>query len=582
MRILRLSIPHVEDRTSMLTPEDVVRTTPAALVLRATTAGAIPMAALTTLGAAAEHAICSFDQHWAVIPLYLACGGLLGLALSPLLFMLNWRVSKWTKRISWMICISFLVGSFILGTHSPRAVESKVIADATAPDILLVSIDTLRADRWQALAPHKFSKMPRVEFEKVWASSGLTAPAHASLLSGEYPHRHRVLNNGQALPLKKSDGSAMPLLPELLQENGWTTLGVNSVIHLDSSFGFARGFDEFSGTEVGLPGWLRKYRQWLLPKLLLRSFGAGRTVRSDGESALAARELWSSVGTNAPRFMWLHMFGPHWPYSAFGPQPIGTDWPLEERPGFAAETVSKWQISYDRGVLNTAKVLADLLESLRDRESERPLWVVITGDHGEYLGEHGASDHGDLMYDSGLRVPLWVLGPNLTSATNQVSISHVDMLPSICEIAGIQLPDNFAGDFSGRSWAPTLYGQQLTPLPVFSETRHAAFDNAMCVVDDIKLIRNLVVSPEIMTRRGSRSSSQVAENSSWLQAWEAYDLRADPTESQRLPGKPPRMAEQIQNALDKFLQSRGTPPEKHQLPSLAPEVIEALSGLGYH
>ena len=550
---------------------------PGPLVARASLAAVLPTSCLVLLVGLCEFYVGERGNFYPLLRLYLLVGAVVGITLSPLLFLLDVHIRKSVNAVS-LVAIAGVFGLsfFSSGNSSPDFAQVTFFPeelDANAPDIVLITIDTLRADRWQQLAPTRFEGVERVEFERVWSTSGLTAPAHASLFSGNFVHQHGVGNNGQRL------GDELPILPATLAAAGWHTMAANSVLHLDPAFGFARGSREFSATEAGFPGWLRQYRQWLLPKLLLRAFGAGRAVRSDRDTIAAAKEMWSQAGNDQPRFMWLHLFGPHWPYPLFGADPgAENNWPQLPTPGFSPAKVKQWRRAYDRGVDVTANAVRHLVDDLHTADRVRPLWIVITADHGEYLGEHGASDHGDLMYEEGLRVPLWVIGPQLSSTRIPTAVSHVDMLPSLLELAGLDIPTTLPG----RSWLPAVRGKQLPPRPIFAETRHPAFDNAMCVIDDIKLVRNLVTTPLIMTKRGSRSSIAVPDDIAWLQGWEAYDLRSDPNELNRLQGPPPRAAAETVAALEKFLASRGAPPAEDDFPGLAPEVREALRILGYH
>jgi len=206
----------------------------------------------------------------------------------------------------------------------------------------------------------------------------------------------------------------------------------------------------------------------------------------------------------------------------------------------------------------------------------RSLWIVFTSDHGEALGEHGATDHGDLLYDEGLRVPLWVIGPSPREARVDTPVSHVDLLPSLCELAGAPVPPGLPG----RSWVPALRGEVLAARPVLAETRHSAFDNAMAVVGGFKVIHELRTTPRTMELRG-RPSSGVPADIAWRKEWEAYDLAADPHElSWGAPLAVPGAAAALR-ALQAFDAERGAPPAPGTGQGLSPDVVQAMRELGY-
>jgi len=515
-----------------------------------------------------EGMLAGRESFAAGLAFYGGCGGVLGCALVWL------RLQRWFFAPLRWGGSAFLIALAITwsgewdgkGTASPSG---------DAPDLVLITTDTVRADRWQWLMESKLQEWGASTFERAWSTSGLTAPAHASLFTGDFPHQHGVVNNGMTLIQEEAS------LPSLLQAAGWTTLGFPSVLHLDPAFGFADGFDVFGRTESGVSGALRPLRDWWLVGGLIRLVGAGSPTRLDGDTVTAALHAWDSAEATNPRFLWVHLFGAHWPYheSPVTPQPrCGEGWPAVPTPGFHPDRVRSLRLGYDQGVAATGEQVARLVDHLLDCDAERPLWIVGTADHGEFLGEHGATDHGDLAYGEGLRVPLWVVGPSQRSVSSTTTVSHVDALPSFIDMAGLAPLDIQ----QGRSWLPLLQGASLPPVPVYAETRTSSFDNATCILESIQLTRNLVVTPKLMAARGVRASEAVPEDPPWSQAWEAYDLREDPHALVRLEGRPPRAAARIAESMDRFLSQRGLPPEEASDPGLAPEVLAALRALGYH
>ncbi len=478
------------------------------------------------------------------------------------------------------------------------APPERAAAPADWPEIVLVTLDTTRGDRWdwvqaadRALRPGAEALEARsVVFTAATATAALTAPAHASLLTGLHPHGHGVFNNGGVLRLDAT-------LPALLRRAGYRTLAAPSVVHLDPAFGFGTGFDAFAGVETGPGAILRRWRGVPWADALRRLFPVGRLVRP-GEATLAeAARLWREAAGPRPRFLWVHLFEPHWPWEA--PEEIlaeipeeGFRWPEAPTPGFAADEVRKWQRAYDAEILHARRLLEDFLAGLRTEASGRPFWVIGTADHGEALGEHGSVDHGDLLYEEQLRVPLWVQAPGWAREpdghelqrvrTVATPVSHVDLLPSLGEILGLELPPGLPG----RSWAPALRGRPLATVPVYASTRHAAFDNHMVRLGRLKMIVQARKEPTVMLRKPGRRPRGVDRSLPWLRFdLEAYDLERDPLELRPLPdtaGRDYPEAGPAGEALRAFEEERGPPPELFA-PRQNPDrdVLQALRGLGY-
>lgn len=502
--------------------------------------------------------------------------GLLGLAAGVLLQRLPGPWRSWRGPPSGPVATGLLLAAVASIVVLRSGASSPPPARPGAPDLLLLTLDTTRADRWRATAAADGTlEAGAVLFDLARSTSGLTAPAHASLLTGRMPHATGVTNNGAVLP-------ALPALPGLLRAAGWHTMAAPSVLHLDPAFGFGQGFVAVAPVEDGLAGRLRAFRDFRLARLLLRLLGAGRVVRPGEETLAAALELWQAAPRDRPRFLWVHLFEPHWPYApseedlaaAAGLPP----WPEVPLPGFAPEEVAVWRRRYDGEILHTRRLATSLVRALEEDALRRgrPLWVVLVGDHGEALGEHGAADHGDLLYEEQLRVPLLVRGPGVAAGRRELAVSHLDLLPSLGELLGLRPPPGLAG----RSWTPVLWGAELPDRPVLAETRHGDADGAMAVWGGVKVIRTLRIRPEAPGQKPGRHwrSPAPAEERPWLRGTEIYELRRDPRELQPLAGLP--AGPDPREALVELLRRRG-PALAGPGPGIPSEVREALAELGY-
>ncbi|HJZ78199.1 MAG TPA: sulfatase, partial [Vicinamibacterales bacterium] len=287
-------------------------------------------------------------------------------------------------------------------------------------DVVLITIDTLRADRvWVdggpagiATAIDALGRAGTV-FLDATAHAPLTLPSHASILTGRYPVSHGVHDNsGFSLP------ESVQTLATVMHGAGYHTAAFVSSFVLRGATGLARGFERYDD----------------------RFEGAGRarltTTSLERRAAEVAREAarWLK---DAPRpfFLWVHFYDPHAPY--------------DPPPAFAAKFPGR---PYDGEVAAADFGVATLLDAL-PAASRRETIVVVTGDHGESLGEHGESQHGVLLYDATLHVPLILAGPGIAAGvTVSRQVRHVDLLPTIAELTGVAA----ASPLDGVSLAPLL------------------------------------------------------------------------------------------------------------------------------
>lgn len=270
-----------------------------------------------------------------------------------------------------------------------------------APDILLITLDTFRADRIGVLTPtleHLGTEGTR--FLAADSPVPLTLPAHSSLLSGLLPLHHGVRNNGAA-PFPAS----RPTLSTLLSRAGYRTGAFVGSFVLDHRFGLARGFDRYDDAIERDAGDRAD------------SFEAERRGDRVVDSALA----WMHQNeAKRPAFTWVHLYDAHAPYAPPAPYPQ----------------------TYDGEI---AWVDAQVGRLLAGVDRSRTI-VIVVGDHGESLGEHGELTHGLLLYEATLHVPLLVSGPAIPHGVRlNTPVSTVDLAPTIAGLAGIRFPDVIDG-----------------------------------------------------------------------------------------------------------------------------------------
>lgn len=310
-------------------------------------------------------------------------------------------------------------------------------ASSDGPDVLLVTIDTLRADHVgcygdaRASTPTIDALAARgVRFAEGVAQVPLTLPSHASILTGVTPLVHGVRDNaGFAL------GPSLPTLAEAFRDAGYDTAAFVSGFPLHHRFGLARGFADYDDR---FPRGADSSR---LPYIERRA-----------DQTLAAASEWLGRRTRAerPLFVWLHLFDPHAPYEPPEPQRSR----FLDRP-------------YDGEVAFTDAQLGEFLAAWRAARPSREPLVLLTADHGEGLGEHGEPTHGLFIYDSTIRVPLILAGPGVPAGkvVNGAAPS-IDIAPTLLDFAG-QRPMK---GVEGHSLRAALQAGRAGGEPVYIES----------------------------------------------------------------------------------------------------------------
>lgn len=294
----------------------------------------------------------------------------------------------------------------------------------------MVTIDTVRADRvTPEIAPALTRLAARgVRFTAARTAVPLTLPAHTTLLTGQLPPAHGVRLNGDRL------ADDVPTLATALRSAGYRTAAFVGAYVLNRRFGLARDFDTYDDAVS---------RDWQRADRLDAERPGGAVV----DAALAWLE--AGAAASSPFLLWVHLYDPHAPYAP--PEPFQSQ--FRDRPYDGEVAYASAQIERLVNVLDRAGRFADTV-------------VVLAGDHGEGLGEHGESAHGLLAYDSTLRVPLAIVAPGLTPGTVDGPVSLADVAGSVLTLARAKasLPAASSRDlFDGRADAE-VYAETEYPL----------------------------------------------------------------------------------------------------------------------
>jgi choline-sulfatase len=329
-----------------------------------------------------------------------------------------------------------LIGLYVLVT--PCAAASSALTKTPAPDIFLITIDTLRADHVHCYgysngATPALDALAKdgVRFAQAFTPSPITNTSHASILTGLLPGSHGVTDF--AVPLS----TAHPTVAELLKARGYRTAAFIGAVILDSKNlapGFDRGFDFYDN----FPEHSSTKSRW------------GRLERR-GMVVVEHGEDWLSKHARGPRFVWIHLYDPHDPYE----------------PPMPYSEIYKDHL-YDGEIAYADSALAHFIAYLKRSGKYGGSVVVVVGDHGEGLGEHGEDTHGIFLYDSTTHVPLIVklaAGPSAgTVVTAQVRT--LDIMPTLLGLAGAPL----AQERDGVSLEPYFVDKGEAGRPAFGET----------------------------------------------------------------------------------------------------------------
>ena len=291
------------------------------------------------------------------------------------------------------------------------------------PHVLLITLDTFRADRIGPLTPN-LAKLAResVSFANAGSAVPLTLPAHATILSGELPLHHGLRNNGAGtFPADRAT------LATTLAQAGYRTGAFVSAFVLDHRFGLNRGFDTYDDEIARDPN-------------QSSSYDAERRGAETVDKALT----WLGHADARPFFAWVHLYDAHAPYAPPSPLPQ----------------------TYDGEIAYIDAQVGRLLAAIDRRNTI----VVVVGDHGESLGEHGELTHGLLLYEATLHVPLFVAAPEADARVVNEPISAADLAPTLAALAGAPLPKSDGHDLS----AVVANGKSAEQAEIYAETQYPA------------------------------------------------------------------------------------------------------------
>ncbi len=314
------------------------------------------------------------------------------------------------------------------GGTNPGSGPAGLETDLNGANVLLITLDTTRADHlgaygWAAAETPRLDRLARegVLFEQAITPTAFTLPSHSSIMTGLYPPFHGVrLNGGSAL------ADVHTTLAERLAEAGYRCGAVVGAFVLDQRWGLSQGFDFFDDDIE------------MAPEQRLDLAG----VQRRGDQVTDIGLEWLDRPDPRPFFAWLHLYDPHISYDP--PEPFKTR--------FAGRGASGL---YDGEIAFADSQVGRVLDWLDARGIADNTVVVVVGDHGESLGEHGEKEHGYFIYDATVHVPLIIRAPGSGLADVRVPavVRTIDVMPTVLDLVGVEAPR-------------PLHGESLVPLMV--------------------------------------------------------------------------------------------------------------------
>jgi choline-sulfatase len=428
---------------------------------------------------------------------------------------------------------------------------SALAVAATPPNVILITLDTVRADRMgflgskRGLTPNLDALARQsVVFTRAYSQVPLTAPSHATILTGTYPQFNQVTDF--QIPLAQE----LPYAPEILRTHGYHTAAFVGAIILDPTARFAPGFDRgFDTYDAGFRAWHSGEDRY-------------HTTERRGGEVVAHALAWLNQHPRGPFFIWIHLYDPHHPYDP--PEPYKSKYA---------------SAPYDGEIAYTDSAVGKFLSQLRARGLYDNSVIAVMADHGEALGDHGEDTHGIFLYDETIHVPLVIKLPGAAAlgkaparkaaATKRISdpVELVDVLPTILQAVKIPVPPEVQGE--------SLLGM-LTPKPAPAKSAEA--------IAATSLDRPAYAETDYPHRAYGWSSLRALRAGKYLYIkaprQELYDQSADPKAEHDLSSASTAVTGTLAAQLDAFRQKTSS---SREVPAsvVDPEAQEKLAALGY-
>jgi arylsulfatase A-like enzyme len=483
-------------------------------------------------------------------------------------FLLRTLVRKFGRAGStmfWILVLLILIFTTIpnyllyRSTHTPD-MDLPVISSDRRPNILLVTLDTLRSDHLSCYG-NKIVQTPVLDalaadgclFEAAFVQSSTTTPSHCSIMTSTYVSRNGA-SNGSAMKV------GLPTLAEILKANGYKTSAfVSATTVRSTNSGLHRGFDYYEDSISPYTPILRndEYQFVLLAYLFVRM----QKSQIPGYIVTNRALSWLDKCGQVPFFCWLHYFDPHYPYDAPEPYKDMYDGKVDptlpcvmERSRYAGE------------VTYTDFQLGHIIKFLKDKGLYNDMLIIVTADHGEAFGEkHGDITehfHGLYLYDTTQHVPLIIKLPGQKEAGRRIRdvVQSIDLAPTVLDYLDTSLPESF----QGGSLLDLLNGQRRSEPGIAYAERPVDHHTALRFPQKTRLMA--MRTPDIKYICDVKEKTQ-----------ELYDITSDPTETTNIYLDKPELAKTCYKRIRDTLSE----PVETKVTDLDPKALEQLKSLGY-
>lgn len=445
------------------------------------------------------------------------------------------------NRKLWPVLVAILAIAAAAGIYRarPRSVVSAGIDFGQLPsgvergrlNLIVVTLDTTRADRLGAYGRAN-AGTPNLDalaqdgvlFEHASTAAPITLPAHSSIFTGRFPPQHGVRDNGGYF-LNDQEQT----LAETLKARGYATGGFIAAYVLDSKWGINQGFDTY-------------FDDFDLSKFKVFSMG---NIQRPGNEVVDHALPWIDQHRDAPFFAWIHLYDAHTPYAP--PEPFKS-----QHPGDA----------YQGEIAFADAQVGRVVQFLRDRDMFDRTVILVIGDHGESLNDHGEEGHGFFVYESVVHVPMIVRAPFSSMRGRKVAdaVRSVDVMPTVLDLLGVGKPAGAVID--GESVTPLMSGARADMgLEAYAEAVYPLHHFGW---SDLRALRQgrfkLIAAPKP----------------------ELYDLQDDPAEQSNLYASRKALGDRMLGRLQEMeAHFKSSAQTKSTATEIDPDAKARLAALGY-
>jgi arylsulfatase A-like enzyme len=449
------------------------------------------------------------------------------------------------------------------------------------PNVLLITIDTLRADHLGCYG-YRLETSPNID---KFAKSGVlftdctvqwpkTWPSMASMITGAYPKTTGMQGKRRFLP------TSFNVMSEIFGEAGYITGAVISNFNIGKKFGFEQGFDHF--VESWEDKWIEK---WGNVPFKFRPGIIKKYTNATVVTNLALSWL-KEIKGSSPFFLWLHYMDPHGPYipppdyKAFfkdthGYEPVPLEkihpYQIQERNDKPITDIGFYKAQYDREIRYLDDEIGRLLSELAKLGLETNTLIVFTADHGESLGDHDYYlDHGKLPYQACAHIPLILVQEDVlpSNRTFNHSVGLIDVSATVLDLSGIKVPVSF----EGQSLSGLIVGEEEASVPgyVFMESGYhwSGFQKT------VRCGRWKLINFKDGKKPHRKNGPE----------FELYHIYEDPSELNNIASKHPEIVKTLRRVLEEWYSSGPRfieEGEEVDLDSLDERSREMLRSLGY-